>query len=55
MWEHMVVDAFGTEDKVQQEVDKASSNGWELVSTCPVTDEAGGTIGCRLFFKRPKR
>lgn len=51
MWEHMVIDTESSKKTIQQELDEASSNGWELVSVCC----DGDYDWFYLFFKRPKR
>lgn len=55
MWEHTVIMIGNYDDplaKIQKELKKASSNGWELVS---VTNDIFGcdTSNFYLFFKRP--
>lgn len=50
MWEHTVVMRDWNADKVQQELNNASSDGWELVSTNWNSD----SYEMCLFFKRPK-
>ena len=36
-------------DRIQQELDKMSAQGWELVSTLFIEHE----VSVRLFFKKP--
>lgn len=51
MWEHLVIEVSGYPiPDIQQELDKVSSKGWELVSVC----EGPWNYSLYLFFKRPK-
>jgi len=54
-WNHKVIEvpvrmfAGKLTDRMQQELDKMSMQGWELVSTLFIEHE----ISVRLFFKKP--
>lgn len=50
MWESMVVKIDNYLPRIQEELDKANSDGWELVSTLYDTNDCY----FYLFFKRPK-
>ena len=54
-WSHKVIEvpyemlAGKLTDRIQQELDKMSTQGWELVSTLFIEHE----VSVRLFFKKP--
>lgn len=57
MFEHKIVSVSartvgGVVEKVQEELDHMSADGWELVAA---TEQAPTSLHVRLYFKRPDR